>query len=82
MKELLRIPCRVRDLSERFKKINYRIVNGTICYNTQSLGWYVWFDGSFESNYVGPVKPDGLEIGDTIFLILAKPENPDETPTP
>lgn len=73
MKEILRIPCRVRDLSERFVKTNWRKEGDVATFDTISIGWYVWFEGSFESNFVGVTKPDGLEIGDTVYMILAKP---------
>jgi len=73
VKEILRIPVRVRDISERFAKTNWRKdASGNTSFDTTSLGWYVWFEGSFESNFVGPTKPQGLEVGDTVWFILAK----------
>lgn len=73
MKEILRIQSRVADISERFRNINYRKEGEQTLYETETIGWWLRLEGSHEANFVGHSKPEGIEKGDVVWLILAKP---------
>lgn len=40
-----------------------------------SLGWFVWFKGSFEALYLGDREPP-FKSGDTVSIILRKVDVP------
>lgn len=72
MQEILRIPTRVKKLEEHFTQKNWRKDGNDTLFDNVSLGWYVLMEGSREHLFVGPTKPEGLEVGDTVFIIIAK----------
>jgi hypothetical protein len=39
---------------------------------TRDMGWFMLLEGSWESLYVGKTKPDNLEIGDSVEVIIRR----------
>jgi len=67
----IRIPTRVISLIEK-----KRIVEGTkdeegnALLTSQTLGWFVHFEGSYESLFVGHQKPTGLDPGTEVDILI------------
>jgi hypothetical protein len=45
--------------------------NNTVISTQQKLGWFVHFEGSYEALFVGDEKPEGLEKGTEVDIIIA-----------
>ncbi len=67
-----KIPTTVQILEERFRN---RWVEGHghgAIFESESLGWYVQFTGSYEGLYLG--KPP-FEVGDAVNIIIEKAQD-------
>jgi hypothetical protein len=67
----IRIPTRVKKLEEK-KRISYsrKDKNGEAITIMENLGWFVHFEGSWEALFVGYEKPEGLETGSEVDIII------------
>lgn len=85
---VLQIPTRVKALQEEFKiTTGFPTEPATNApaknYPTfkQSLGWFIQFEGSLEKIFIGAVKPDNLDVGDSVYWAIQKPrKTTGETP--
>ena len=68
----IRIPTRVKHLELKRQTIHTRkdTASDKIVAEIVPLGWYVHFEGSYESLFVGQEKPRGLEVGDEVDIII------------
>lgn len=74
-KFIVRIPTRVKNLELKKKTLSTEVKDrgkpdAVIKATVVSVGWFVHFDGSYESLFVGDEKPRGLEIGDEVDILI------------
>jgi len=67
----IRIPTRVVKLEEK-QIITHgkKDATGTAVLTSQKIGWFVNFEGSYESLFVGSEKPKDLEPGTEVDIII------------
>jgi len=68
----IRIPTRVKHLEfkQRTTETRKDPHSDKIISEVIPLGWYVHFEGSYESLCVGSERPRGLEVGDEVDIII------------
>ena len=68
----IRMPTRVVKLEEK-KRITggKKNADGEAKLTSETVGWFVHFEGSYESLYVGKEKPVGLDPGTEVDIIIA-----------
>lgn len=68
----IRMPTRVVKLEEK-KRITggKKDADGQTTLSSETVGWFVHFEGSYESLYVGKEKPVGLDPGTKVDIIIA-----------
>jgi hypothetical protein len=67
----IRIPTRVKKLEEKIRISQSRKdKNGETITVTENLGWFVHFEGSWEALFVGYNRPEGLETGSEVDIII------------
>ena len=73
----IRIPTRVKHLEMKQRTVVTHKDKTTdkITSEVIPLGWYVHFEGSYESLCVGDEKPHGLEVGDEVDIIIIPRKN-------
>jgi hypothetical protein len=67
----IRIQTRVKEVIE--KEIvtgGKKDENDKAILSYQKVGWFVHFEGSYEALYVGEQKPEGLEPGTEVDIII------------
>jgi hypothetical protein len=62
-----KIATRITRVESKRLLLRGRIVNGETVFDYQDLGWFVSFDGSHESLWLGPEEPD-LTAGQEVNL--------------
>lgn len=68
------IPTTVTLVEERFRRVHLHGAGDAAQFREESLGWFVWLEGSYEMLGVGPEKP-ALAIGDRIRITIEKETN-------
>jgi hypothetical protein len=74
----IRIPTRVLKLEEKKRTLTGRKKeDGEVIFTHQTLGWFVRFEGSDESLFIGFEKPEDLAEGTEVdILIIPKKPHP------
>lgn len=71
---LIRIPTKVKHLEEKYRRVLTEMdgskLFGKIEFENKSMGWFVHFEGSYESLYVGETKPIGLDPGTEVEVVI------------
>lgn len=69
---MIKFYSKVKELGPR-KEISraYKIDDRVEC-ETRELGWFMLLEGSWEALYVGGTKPEALEIGDEVEVIIRR----------
>ena len=71
--DVLRIPTRVKSIREEFRETSgHKLEDGTFPIYRTSLGWFVNFEGSWESLYAGAFKPGSINEGDVVWIVVQK----------
>lgn len=67
----IRIPTRVLKLEEKHIVISgKKNESGEATLVSENLGWFVHFEGSWEALFVGYDKPEGLDKGTEVDIII------------
>ena len=68
----IRIPTKVKHLELKKRTVMTRkdTASDKIIAEIAPLGWFVHFEGSYESIYVGEERPRGLEVGDEVDILI------------
>jgi hypothetical protein len=67
----IRIPTRVVKLEEKHRVVSAKKNDDdTVAYTHENLGWFVHFEGSWEALFVGFQKPEGLEKGAEVDILI------------
>lgn len=66
----IRIPTKVMKLEERKRVISGKKVGDDAVLTSQTIGWFVHFEGSYESLFVGYEKPVGLDPGTEVDILI------------
>jgi hypothetical protein len=67
----IRIPTRVMKLVEESRVVSSRKGEGdTVLCTSETLGWFVHFEGSYEALFVGFEKPEGFDPGTEVDILI------------
>ena len=67
----IRIPTRVVELAEKNRIVSAKKnEDDTVSFTHEKLGWFVHFEGSYEALFVGSEKPEGLEPGTEVDILI------------
>lgn len=67
----IRIPTRVLELKERQTVLSgVKDKEGNVHLEYKTLGWFVHFEGSREALFVGMEKPEGLDTGTEVDILI------------
>jgi len=67
----IRIPTRVSSLEEKQRILGAKkLEDGTVIFMHEKLGWFVHFEGSYEALFVGHEKPEGLDPGTEVDILI------------
>ena len=71
------VPTKVKKLEERKAITRSYLKDDKPVFEEHSIGWWISFEGSRESLYMGSTKPEGLEPGTEIEIIIRPKEKSD-----
>lgn len=66
-----RVVTQVVEVKEHFQKVWVSGFGEGAIFEEKSLGWFIWFKGSYEALYLGDKEPP-FKSGDTVSIILRK----------
>lgn len=69
---MYKIRTKVQDLEEKTRVVraDKNTVTGEVTFTSESIGWFVHFEGSRESLFVGIERPTDLDVGTEVFITI------------
>jgi len=61
----------VLHVKEMFERKHVSGVGNEAIFADESIGWYIWLEGSYESICVGQQKPE-LQVGDRVNITIER----------
>jgi len=69
---MIKFYSRIKEISERQRLVRAWKEGDESRTEMKNMGYYMLLEGSWESLYVGETKPDGLEVGDEVEIIIQR----------